>query len=73
MKTFKLWYCPFQVRQEREASAKTMTCIGHIEGNEMSEPQLADLGLVFVPFADSYTQPVGIFVSKGPTKDKFLK
>ncbi|KAH9364349.1 hypothetical protein HPB48_012123 [Haemaphysalis longicornis] len=59
-----------QVRQGRDVNAGTMTYIGQVEGNEKDGPQLADHGLVFlfVPFADSYAQPVGVFASKGPTK-----
>ncbi|KAH7950320.1 hypothetical protein HPB49_022399 [Dermacentor silvarum] len=60
-----------QVRQGREVNAKTFSYIGQVQHHDTSEPPLADHALVFmfVPFADSYTQPVGVFASKGPTKD----
>ncbi|KAH7953547.1 hypothetical protein HPB49_009967 [Dermacentor silvarum] len=59
-----------QVRQGREVNAKTFSYIGQVQHHDTSEPPLADHALVFmfVPFADSYTQPVGVFASKGPTK-----
>ncbi|KAL1478913.1 hypothetical protein MTO96_052270, partial [Rhipicephalus appendiculatus] len=58
------------VRQGRDVNARTFSYIGQIEHDDTSEPPLADHALVFmfVPFADSYTQPVGVFASRGPTK-----
>ncbi|KAH7973977.1 hypothetical protein HPB49_008083 [Dermacentor silvarum] len=63
-----------QVRQGREVNAKTFSYIGQVQHHDTSEPPLAHHALVFmfVPFADSYTQPVGVFASKGPTKGRCL-
>lgn len=60
----------FQVRQGRDVNARTFSYIGQVQHDDTSEPPLADHALVFmfVPFADSYTQPVGVFASRGPTK-----
>ncbi|KAH6946164.1 hypothetical protein HPB50_011978 [Hyalomma asiaticum] len=59
-----------QVRQGRDVNARTFSYIGQVQHDDTSEPPLADHALVFmfVPFADSYTQPVGVFASRGPTK-----
>ncbi|KAH7970091.1 hypothetical protein HPB52_024061 [Rhipicephalus sanguineus] len=58
------------VRQGRDVNARTFSYIGQVQHDDTSEPPLADHALVFmfVPFADSYTQPVGVFASRGPTK-----
>lgn len=48
-----------------------MTYTGTIDlGDGEPRTQLAGHGLVFmfVPFCESYAQPVAVFASKGPTK-----
>lgn len=66
-----------QVRKEMRVHSKTMTYSGYSDFGDTASStsnDLADHGLVFTfrSFGDSYSQPIGVFASKGPTKGKTL-
>lgn len=65
-----------QVRKELSVNSKTMTYTGFANfGEAVKAPdELADHGLVFTfqSFGDSYSQPIAVFASKGPTKGTVL-
>ncbi|KAH6925402.1 hypothetical protein HPB50_004948 [Hyalomma asiaticum] len=65
-----------QVRKEMRVNTKTMTYAGFADFGEAarSSDELADHGLVFTfrAFGDSYSQPIAVFASKGPTRGTVL-
>lgn len=64
------------VRKEMSVNAKTMTYARFADFGEAenSSSELADHGLVFTfrAFGDSYSQPVAVFASRGPTRGTVL-
>ncbi|KAH7953343.1 hypothetical protein HPB49_007256 [Dermacentor silvarum] len=71
-----------QVRERKCINSKTLTYNGlvdHGHGGKHADSSADTTGLanhalvfMFIPFGESYTQPVGVFASRGPTKGTVL-
>ncbi|KAH6942676.1 hypothetical protein HPB50_009227 [Hyalomma asiaticum] len=75
-----LLFDEMQVRERKCVNSKTLTYAGFVDHGEgvnrakSSATGLANHALVFmfIPFGESYTQPIGVFASRGPTKGTVL-
>ncbi|KAH7942060.1 hypothetical protein HPB49_020112 [Dermacentor silvarum] len=77
-----LLFDEIQVRERKCVNSKTLTYTGlvdHGHGGNHAESSADTAGLanhalvfMFIPFGESYTQPVGVFASRGPTKGTVL-